>query len=300
MAKGLTHGTSGTESKDAAKESNIGRPEPEYLPSFRGDATKGNASPPVGSHTASVASRNVSLPSSSSSSSQREGKAIPLTEQESDDEGIVLSPVVARTMNSNQEETKTFFYDDESEEEEVRLPLVVALNCLEDCHLEAEALAGVAVVEHVSLSHVSEGKIEAAAAVLLHTLAYLPRAAQQCLHAWQLVLCLGSVDKSVDSAIANDLGLQLVHVDASRSDEVADTVMALMLGLLRHTHILGGHGFSSPGIVGTGQVAMRGMRRCRDLVLGIVGVSSSAYAVAARSIAFKMQVIYFDTDEVNP
>ena len=34
----------------------------------------------------------------------------------------------------------------------VGLPLVVALNCMDDCSAEAEALDGVAVVEHVGLA----------------------------------------------------------------------------------------------------------------------------------------------------
>ena len=57
------------------------------------------------------------------------------------------------------------------------LPLVVTLNCIEDCALEQDSLSGVAAVEHVPLSRLSDGKIESAAAVVLHSLAYLPRAA---------------------------------------------------------------------------------------------------------------------------
>jgi hypothetical protein len=137
-------------------------------------------------------------------------------------------------------------------EEVGRLLLVVALNCLPDCALEEGALKGVASVEHVSLEHVSlaqvgEGKIEAAAAVLLHSLAYLPRAAQRRLQPWQLVLTLSCMDKMVDSALANYLGLQLLHVDSGRAEEVADTVMALLLGLLRHTHVLASYGYASAG-----------------------------------------------------
>lgn len=36
------------------------------------------------------------------------------------------------------------------------------------------------------------------------------------------------------------------------------------------------------------------MRRCRGLVLGIVGISASARSLATRSLAFKMSVLYFD------
>ena len=179
------------------------------------------------------------------------------------------------------------------------LPLVVTLNCIEDCALEQDSLAGVAAVEHVPLSRLADGKIESAAAVLLHSLAYLPRAAQRRLRPYQLILCLGSADRSVDSALASDLGLRLVHVDTSRAEEIADTVMALFLGLLRRTHLLSRHSLSASGWLGSVQPLCRGMRRCRGLVLGIVGRSASARSLATRSLAFKMSVLYFDAEEVR-
>ncbi|KAF2291169.1 hypothetical protein GH714_020481 [Hevea brasiliensis] len=86
------------------------------------------------------------------------------------------------------------------------LPLVVTINCIEDCAIEQGSLAGVASVEHVPLSRLADGKIESAAAVLLHSLAYLPRAAQRRLRPYQFILCLGSANRAVDSALAADLG----------------------------------------------------------------------------------------------
>uniref|UniRef100_A0ACD5TTP2 Uncharacterized protein n=1 Tax=Avena sativa TaxID=4498 RepID=A0ACD5TTP2_AVESA len=178
-------------------------------------------------------------------------------------------------------------------------PRVVSLNCLDDPSLEQELLAGVAGVEHVPLSAVGSGRVESAAAVLLPSLAFLPRAAQRRLRPWQLLLCLGSPDRAADSAAAADLGLRLVHVDANRAEEVADTVMALFLGLLRRTHLLSRHVSSSPaavaaGCLGSVQPLCRGMRRCRGLVLGIVGRSAAARCLATRSLAFRMSVLYFD------
>ena len=108
------------------------------------------------------------------------------------------------------------------------LPLIVALNCLEDCLLEQEALQDVAQIQHVSLSQISEGKIEASIAVLLHSLTFLPRAAQKRLQTWQLILCLGSVDKASDSSLATELGLHLLHVDTGRAEE-ADTLLRALV-----------------------------------------------------------------------
>ncbi|KAM7472238.1 hypothetical protein LguiA_010421 [Lonicera macranthoides] len=179
-------------------------------------------------------------------------------------------------------------------------PLVVTLNCIEDPALEQLSLSGIATVEHVPLSRLSDAKIESASAVLLHSLSFLPRAAQRRLRPWQLLLCLGSSDPSVDSALASDLGLtRLVHVDVSRAEEIADTIMALFLGLLRRTHLLSRHALSASGWLGSVQPLCRGMRRCRGLVLGIIGRSASARSLATRSLAFKMSVLYFDVHEGN-
>lgn len=88
-------------------------------------------------------------------------------------------------------------------------------------------------------------------------------------------------------------------MDASRAEEIADTVMALALGLLRRTHLLSRHALSASGWLGSVQPLCRGMRRCRGLVLGIVGRSASARSLASRSLAFKMSVLYFDVQEAK-
>lgn len=178
------------------------------------------------------------------------------------------------------------------------LPLVVTLNCLEDPGFEQDTLSGLATVEHIDLSQITTGRIESASVIILHSLAFLPRAAQRRIQQWQLVLCLGSADRAVDSVLAADLGLKLVHVDANRSEEIADTIMALFLGLLRRTHALSGQvsavAASSSGWLGSIQPVCKGMRRCRGLVLGIIGRSASAKCLAIRSLAFRMSVLYFD------
>lgn len=86
-------------------------------------------------------------------------------------------------------------------------------------------------------------------------------------------------------------------MDASRAEEIADTVMALFLGLLRRTHLLSRHALSAAGWLGSVQPLCRGMRRCRGLVLGIIGRSASARSLATRSLAFKISVLYFDVHE---
>ncbi|KAI3719613.1 hypothetical protein L6452_20515 [Arctium lappa] len=94
------------------------------------------------------------------------------------------------------------------------LPLVVTLNFIKDASIEHEYLASMVRVKHVPLSLLVEAKFESAATVLLHSLAFLPRDMQHRFRPWQIILCLGSSDHSLDSAIAVDLWLsRLVHVD---------------------------------------------------------------------------------------
>ncbi|GAB2232159.1 hypothetical protein Droror1_Dr00011186 [Drosera rotundifolia] len=177
------------------------------------------------------------------------------------------------------------------------LPIVVTLNCIETPTLESTSLASVATLHHVPLNALTSPLLPAAAAVLIHSLSYLPRAAQRRLSPNSLILCLGSADKAVDSALAADLGIRLVHVDVNRAEEVADSVMALVLGLLRRTHLLSRQSLSSAGWLGSVQPMCRGMRRCRGLVVGIVGRSESARGLARRSLAFEMNVLYYDVGE---
>jgi len=51
--------------------------------------------------------------------------------------------------------------------------------------------------------------------------------------------------RAVETSVAEELGLRLFHVDIPRSDEVADTVMALLLGLMRKSHTLASQGCTS-------------------------------------------------------
>ncbi|KAI0488258.1 hypothetical protein KFK09_028085 [Dendrobium nobile] len=182
----------------------------------------------------------------------------------------------------------------------LQLPLIISLNCIEDVSFEQQSLSGIASVEHVALSDLSDGRIESSAVVLLHSLAFLPRAAQRRLQSWQLIICLGSSSRVVDSALATDLGLRVVHIDVSRADEIADSVMALLLVLLRRSHLLARHSSASSAVsgwVGSVQQLCRGMRRCRGLVVGIIGKSASARCLVERVVGFRMSVIYFDVLE---
>lgn len=75
----------------------------------------------------------------------------------------------------------------------------------------------------------SLNKIESIA-MLLHSLAYLPHAAQCRLRSYHLILYLGSVNRAIDSALVTNLNLRLVHVDTSHVEKITNTVMVTTHG----------------------------------------------------------------------
>lgn len=180
-------------------------------------------------------------------------------------------------------------------------PCVVALNCMEACRAEAAKLSRLFSFEVVGLSEGMLEKLEHADVVIIHSLHYLPRAAQRKLSPSQLLLCLGSsVDtRVVESSLAEELGLRLLHVDVPRTDEVADSVLALILGLLRRTHVLAAQGCTSASWFAGFKSAWQGMRRLKGMVLGLVGAGEAARAVARRALAFGMHVRFVDLERVR-
>jgi phosphoglycerate dehydrogenase-like enzyme len=98
--------------------------------------------------------------------------------------------------------------------------------------------------------------------------------------------------------LAAELGLRLFHIDRPRADEIADSAMALMLVLLRRTHDLAtqrcGRISWAPGYT-----SLRGMKRLRGKVIGLLGTDKSAVALAQRARGFKMKVIFLDLQQVR-
>ncbi|KAI6697276.1 hypothetical protein NL676_017395 [Syzygium grande] len=84
------------------------------------------------------------------------------------------------------------------------LPPIVTLYCIEDCFLKQSPLVNMASVKHIPLIYPvsSYHSMHSASALLLHSLAALPR--------------------TVDSALTAELGLRLVHVDTSRAEEITE------------------------------------------------------------------------------
>eukprot|EP00898_Chlorokybus_atmophyticus_P003774 jgi/Chlat1/4398/Chrsp29S04531 len=178
------------------------------------------------------------------------------------------------------------------------LPLVLAVHALPDVGLEREMLAGVARVERVGLAaaDLSSGLLQQAKVVLTASLADLPRSVRKRLRCVSLVLCLGDYgDEKSDAVAAAEIApdVHVARIRVRTVDERADTVIALMLALLRRTTTLAMHGSVSHAWVPTPSL-LQGTRRCRGLTLGLVGADAVACAVARRARALEMNVCYWD------
>lgn len=174
------------------------------------------------------------------------------------------------------------------------LPLVLAVNCLHDCELEREILRDVARVESITgFSRAHLALINQAKVVVVLSLNDLSSAAQKCLGKAELVVCIGSGNPQLEAAIAEDLRIQrLVHVNVQLVDEAADTTLALILALLRRTHVLAS--CCQRGIFAPSPALLRGARRCAGLTLGLLGLDNVALAVAQRAVGFGFHMSYFD------
>uniref|UniRef100_A0A7S0N2R1 D-isomer specific 2-hydroxyacid dehydrogenase NAD-binding domain-containing protein n=1 Tax=Pyramimonas obovata TaxID=1411642 RepID=A0A7S0N2R1_9CHLO len=174
------------------------------------------------------------------------------------------------------------------------LPLVLAVNCLQECTIERSKLDGVARVEYItghSKSH--QSLIKQASVIIVLSLNDLGSSAQSLVSSAELVVCIGSGNPQLEAAIAEELRIQrLVHVNVQLVDEAADTTLALILALLRRTHVLAN--CCLRGIWAPNPTLLRGARRCNGLTLGLLGLDNVALAVAQRAIGFGFQMTFYD------
>ena len=188
--------------------------------------------------------------------------------------------------------------DDEGDD--ASLPLVLAVNCLADSAFERNALQGIGRFRSVSLamgapsgSFTAEALIEQASVLVLLTLQDLPPALQSRVFMAPFVVLLSTANRELETVAAEQLGVQrLLQVPLETTDEFADTTIALMLDLLRRTHSMADavhKGVWTPSLS-----SLAGMRRCRDLQLGLVGLGAVALQVARRAKAFGMRVTAWD------
>ena len=96
---------------------------------------------------------------------------------------------------------------------------------------------------------------------------------------------------SIDLDAARDAGISVCAIDEYCTDEVADHVILLMLALCRrlteyHEQVQRENRWEFD--------SLRGLRRMRDMTLGIVGFGRIGRAVACRAAGFGLSIVVFD------
>ena len=183
--------------------------------------------------------------------------------------------------------------------------MVLAVNCLlSDNELEKRAFHGLARFKSVSFggggrsSPAGDALVEESSVLILLTLQDLHPALQQRLFIPSLVVLLTTTANQGRQEVlaAEKFGVQrLLQVPLDTTDELADTCVALMLDLLRRTHAMA-HAVEN-GVWTPSLDALGGMRKCRGLQLGLVGLGPVALGVARRAMAFGMTVVACDPME---
>ena len=107
----------------------------------------------------------------------------------------------------------------------------------------------------------------------------------------------GCWDDNVDIAAAGDLGIPVCNIPDYGTEEVADTALALILGLFRGTLATSARLAAGDAVQGADAIAAcagASVRRVRGATLGLVGLGRIGTATAVRAKAFGFDVVFYD------
>jgi lactate dehydrogenase-like 2-hydroxyacid dehydrogenase len=108
------------------------------------------------------------------------------------------------------------------------------------------------------------------------------------------VIRMGAGYDNIDLSACSARGVIASNLPDAWSEEVADSTLALMLGLTRHSFELSRFVAGGGGWTRQATLPARGMRRLRGRRLGIVGIGRIGTAVALRARAFGMEIAFYD------
>lgn len=174
--------------------------------------------------------------------------------------------------------------------------------CLDasDDTVESSVLRDVATVHMLGADSTTEitslAKLGNADVVAVWHTVVLDERALACMPQCRAIVRMGVGFDNVDVAAAGRLGIPVANIPDYGTEEVADSALALILGLFRGT--LAGIERTSRGeeIRGADAIAaaVPYIRRVRGSVLGLVGLGRIGMAVAVRAKACGFEVHFFD------
>lgn len=136
------------------------------------------------------------------------------------------------------------------------------------------------------------GRIEQVDAIILYHEVSLSRRTIERLERCQLIVRGGVGVDNVDRALCRERGIPVANVPDYGSEEVADSAIAMMLALVRGTHLLNSRLRAARGPWLYEQAAP--LVRLRGRGFGVVGLGRIGTAAALRAKALGMDVLFFD------
>ena len=179
------------------------------------------------------------------------------------------------------------------------MPLVVAINSLEEAALEKAALAGAADVVCLTTSDPALLRtLGNATALIVLSLVDLPEELLDRIAPGALAVCISAMEEDADLELAEELGISCKHVGTELHREAADTAMALTLSLVRRTQTLSQAAALGGPLWAPTPLALQGCRRCAGMRMLLI-MSGRGTGDVARELAVRARPFGFDISYVE-
>jgi len=171
-------------------------------------------------------------------------------------------------------------------------PLVVILDVIKDPYIEKQELSSIADVEAFYVHKTEEipDRVKDADIVIAWHHCKICNEQLLRLKKAKAVIRAGVGFDNVDIKFAGERGLVVCNVPDYGTEEVADSALSLILGLMRKTNHLAN--LCSQGRYAT--LEAHGSKRLRGRTLGIIGFGRIGKAVAERGKAFGFKIGFYD------
>jgi D-3-phosphoglycerate dehydrogenase/C-terminal binding protein len=180
-----------------------------------------------------------------------------------------------------------------------KLRVVVTDFVADDLQPEREILGDLAEVVALDANSEAElrGRIESANAIMIYHNFNLTRSTIAQLPDCKVIVRCGVGFDNVDWKFARERGIPVCNVPDYGTEEIADTAIALMLSLVRGTHLYNSRLQRKIGPWSYTQAAP--IQRLRGRTFGCIGLGRIGTATALRAKAFGMKVIFYDPYQVD-
>jgi len=164
----------------------------------------------------------------------------------------------------------------------------------EPLDIERKILGDIAEVEAIEAVVEADlrGRVEEADAIMMYHFLKVSKETLQRLKRCKLIIRCGVGFDNVDWRVARELGIPVANVPDYGTEEVADSAIAHLLGLLRGVFFLNSRLSRNEGEWTYEQT--KPLNRLRGQSLGIVGLGRIGTATALRAKAFGLHVLFYD------